>query len=347
MRSILALAVLVLCVSKASPEPEYSSLLAGSFPLGGGDAYASRVEIESSRPRADREPIAAPEPTTGAQTPAPASQTPAAAATNADPAALQSPSPSAAAGGPMVPLDALCEALLNAAQDNDLPVAFFANLIWQESGLHNDVVSSKGAMGIAQFMPQTAQEHDLKNPFDPLQALPASARLLRELREQFSNLGFVAAAYNAGPKRVSDWLARGRTLPRETRDYVLDVTGRSVEQWRKMPPDDVDLRFVRRLPCRDFPAFADLEQTQSQQAELERELARRAQAGKPQPGKPASAEKADAKGRSRRERLALHEHSRTLLRHEKVRTAEPERHGAKHEAKEHVRHLSRERHKQT
>ena len=44
-------------------------------------------------------------------------------------------------------------------------------------------------------------------------ALPKSAEFLRELRAQFGNLGLAAAAYNAGPQRVQDWLRGKRTLP--------------------------------------------------------------------------------------------------------------------------------------
>ncbi len=63
------------------------------------------------------------------------------------------------------------------------------------------------AQGIAQFMPGTASERRLLDPFDPVQALPKSAEFLSELRSQFGNLGLAAAAYNAGPRRVQEWLA--------------------------------------------------------------------------------------------------------------------------------------------
>jgi len=76
--------------------------------------------------------------------------------------------------------------------------------------------------------------------------------------------------YNAGAHRVSDWLVHRRRLPRETRSYVVRVTGRSVDEWRRMPPDDSALTFVRPLPCRELPAFADLEQAQSQQMQTRR-----------------------------------------------------------------------------
>ena len=71
-------------------------------------------------------------------------------------------------------------------------------------------VSPKGASGIAQFMPQTADWHGLADPFDPIEALRHSAAYLRELRDQFGNLGLAAAAHNAGPGRVSAWLASHR-----------------------------------------------------------------------------------------------------------------------------------------
>src|SRR5205814_6611619 len=63
-------------------------------------------------------------------------------------------------------------------------------------------VSPKGAEGIAQFMPGTAAERGLANPFDPEQAIPHAARFLAELKRRFGNLGMAAAAYNAGPARV-------------------------------------------------------------------------------------------------------------------------------------------------
>ena len=80
-------------------------------------------------------------------------------------------------------------------------------------------------------MPRVAASYGLDNPFEPFAALKASARLLSDLLGQFGNLGLAAAAYNAGPKRVQDWMARRRKLPAETRHYVHNITGRPAEQW--------------------------------------------------------------------------------------------------------------------
>jgi hypothetical protein len=104
-------------------------------------------------------------------------------------------------------------------------------LIWQESSFRATAVSRAGAQGIAQFMPGTAQERGLADPFDPEQAIPAAASLLSDLSRRFGNLGLAAAAYNGGPGRVSAWLQGQGTLPLETRDYVLRITGRSAEDW--------------------------------------------------------------------------------------------------------------------
>lgn len=134
--------------------------------------------------------------------------------------------------------DPLCPMLEAAARSNTLPVDFLARLIWQESRFRDNVVGpitrdGERAQGIAQFMPTTAAELGLVDPFDPDQALPKSGAFLALLRNEFGNLGLAAAAYNAGPQRVRDFLAGKTGLPAETRQYVLTITGRPVEDWTK------------------------------------------------------------------------------------------------------------------
>ena len=95
------------------------------------------------------------------------------------------------------------------------------------------MTSSAGAQGIAQFMPGTAAERGLLDPYDPEQAIPASAHFLAELNRRFGSLGLAAAAYNGGPTRVADWLAgRRQGLPYETQDYVFFITGKGVDAFR-------------------------------------------------------------------------------------------------------------------
>ena len=132
--------------------------------------------------------------------------------------------------------EAMCLMIEPAAKAQDLPLEFFARVIWQESRFQSDAVgpvtrSGQRAQGIAQFMPGTASERRLLDPFDPVQALPKSAEFLNELRNQFGNLGLAAAAYNAGPRRVQEWLAGSGYMPQETRNYVVAITGTTVDDW--------------------------------------------------------------------------------------------------------------------
>jgi Transglycosylase SLT domain len=144
----------------------------------------------------------------------------------------------------------ICRTLEDAAAENELPVEFFARVIWQESRFNALAVSRKGAEGIAQFMPATADYRGLIDPFDPVEALHHSARYLRDLRSQFGNLGLAAAAYNAGPGRVAAFLARHRPLPGETRAYVASVTGWTADEWASpSPPQTSETTIPQGVPC--------------------------------------------------------------------------------------------------
>ena len=367
MRAILAFTILLLGLNGAAREPKYS--------LRGDDLRASRdlldglIKIESSSRRGDRLSLAALGPRVlrvevlrPEERKAPLRL----ASLNSEFVAISDGGDDrsgvdAQADAPTAPpqptaLDNLCNTLFTSAQDNDLPVPFFANLLWQESRLRVDDVSKKGAQGIAQFMPKTAAETGLANPFDPMQAIPASARFLQRLRLQFGNLGFVAAAYNAGAHRVIEWLERRASLPRETRDYVVRVTGLSVETWKTMPIDNTALTFVPHLPCRSLPAFANVEQEQMQQSELERaKRALAADAETPNPGAtyqavmPAAPEQPH---QSKHERAHEAHHlaretskpaSKREAKHELLRIARAGR-GATHEAKYDTTRVAREGH---
>jgi hypothetical protein len=153
--------------------------------------------------------------------------------------------------------EAICLMIESAAKSQDLPLEFFARVIWQESRFQSDAVGpmtrrGQRAQGIAQFMPGTANERRLLDPFDPVQALPKSAEFLNELRGQFGNLGLAAAAYNAGPRRVQEWLAGTGPMPSETRNYVFAITGTSVDDWATAgksgkPPDRAPTSSCREL----------------------------------------------------------------------------------------------------
>jgi hypothetical protein len=116
-------------------------------------------------------------------------------------------------------------------------------------------VSPAGAQGVAQFMPRIAAAFGINDPFDPTQALPASARFLKSLVNQFGNLGLAAAAYNGGSGRIQKWLDRRGKLPKETRTYVLNITGQAPERWVGSASRDLRLEIPARAPCRQHAAF--------------------------------------------------------------------------------------------
>ncbi|WP_244635842.1 lytic transglycosylase domain-containing protein [Chthonobacter albigriseus] len=126
----------------------------------------------------------------------------------------------------------ICGLIEAAAPRHGVPVDRFTRLIWRESSFRPKVTSRAGAQGIAQFMPGTADERGLEDPFDPEEAIPASAALIADLTTRFGNFGLAAAAYNAGPRRVERWLAGDTGLPWETQAYVRFVTGREAEDWK-------------------------------------------------------------------------------------------------------------------
>ena len=159
--------------------------------------------------------------------------------------------------------EAICLMIESAAKNAGLPLDFFSRVIWQESRFQPDAIgpvtrSGDRAQGIAQFMPGTASERRLLDPFDPVQALPKSAEFLRELRDQFGNLGLAAAAYNAGPRRVREWIEGTGPMPAETRNYVVAITGVSVDDWKnanaaKQPQPQPQQASV--TSCRDLMAL--------------------------------------------------------------------------------------------
>jgi soluble lytic murein transglycosylase-like protein len=184
--------------------------------------------------------VTPPPPSTDAPSAAPSGTAPADSTSTPAP-----PAPAAARRGDADLRESVCMMIESAARAQNLPLEFFARVIWQESRFQPGVVgprtrSGDRAQGIAQFMPRTAAERGLLDPFDPVQALPKSAEFLRELADQFGNLGLAAAAYNAGPGRLREFLSARRPLPAETRNYVLAITGISVDEWaaggKREPP---------------------------------------------------------------------------------------------------------------
>ena len=109
-----------------------------------------------------------------------------------------------------------------AATRHGVPVDLFLRLVQQESGWNAKAVSHKGALGLAQLMPQTAARLRV-DPSDPAQNLEGGARYLMQQYRAFGNWRLALAAYNAGPGAVKKY---GGVPPyAETRNYVKVIHG--------------------------------------------------------------------------------------------------------------------------
>jgi soluble lytic murein transglycosylase-like protein len=235
MGRIAIIALMLIAGAPARAEPAPSAPPSAPPPAAAASADSGTVVPADNTANAPGDGGASPPPS-GATAPA---DTGATAPAEAAPAAgNDNPPPTAAARTDADLRESVCLMIESAARAQRLPLEFFARVIWQESRFQPGVVgprtrSGDRAQGIAQFMPRTAAERGLLDPFDPVQALPKSAEFLRELADRFGNLGLAAAAYNAGPQRVRDWLSGARTLPAETRHYVYAITGLSADEWAR------------------------------------------------------------------------------------------------------------------
>lgn len=147
------------------------------------------------------------------------------------PIAASPMSPAQAQTVPPVPAEASAQVaafLTEASQRFGIPVAWIRALMRVESANDARAVSSKGAMGLMQIMPDTwaylrARYRLGSDPFDPRDNIIAGTAYMRELYDRYGAPGFLAA-YNAGPGRYDDYLANGRPLPAETRAYVAQLS---------------------------------------------------------------------------------------------------------------------------
>lgn len=109
-----------------------------------------------------------------------------------------------------------------AAERHGVPSDLFLRLVQQESGWNPRARSHKGAIGLAQLMPGTAQKLRV-NPNDPLENLEGGARYLRMMYDRFGSWKLALAAYNAGPAAVEKY--SGVPPYAETRNYVRVIWG--------------------------------------------------------------------------------------------------------------------------
>ena len=121
-----------------------------------------------------------------------------------------------------VPEDQVAPLIDQAAKAQQLPSKLISAVIAQESGYRPCAVSEKGAEGLMQLMPATAEQLRVEDPFDPKANIAAGAAFLRQLLEKYKgDLAQALAAYNAGPETVEK--ANGVPDIPETKSYVAAI----------------------------------------------------------------------------------------------------------------------------
>jgi soluble lytic murein transglycosylase-like protein len=119
--------------------------------------------------------------------------------------------------------DRLSPLIDRAAAESRLRPALIHAVVRAESAYRHDAVSSKGAVGLMQLMPATAERYGVDNRTDPAQNLRGGSEYLRDLLQMFDNdLQLALAAYNAGENAV---IRYGNKIPpyAETQGYVRKV----------------------------------------------------------------------------------------------------------------------------
>jgi len=114
-----------------------------------------------------------------------------------------------------------------------VPERWIREVMRQESGGRAGATSPVGAMGLMQVMPGTYRELRSRyglgdDPYHPYDSIMAGAAYIREMYDLYGSPAFLAA-YNAGPRRLEDYLWNSRGMPNETRNYVARIGPRIVD----------------------------------------------------------------------------------------------------------------------
>jgi soluble lytic murein transglycosylase-like protein len=121
-----------------------------------------------------------------------------------------------------MPQDEINKLIDTAARKQGVEAGLLKSVMRQESGFKPCAVSTAGAMGLMQIMPDTADMLGLDDPFDPAKNTEAGARFLKMMLDRYKgDVPMALGAYNAGPERVDK--AGGVPPIGETMQYVTNI----------------------------------------------------------------------------------------------------------------------------
>lgn len=146
--------------------------------------------------------------------------------------------------------------IVEASRRFGIPERWIRAVLRAESAGDVRAISSAGAMGLMQIMPDTWAElrvrHRLgRNPYDPHDNILAGTAYLREMWDRYGDVAAMLAAYNAGPARYDEHRAKGRPLPAETRAYVASLA----PVLRGERPSKIAFAIARPLDWREAAIF--------------------------------------------------------------------------------------------
>lgn len=161
-----------------------------------------------------------------------------------------------APGRHLAAADPHAENITEASRRFGIPSTWIIAVMRAESAGDMRAVSSAGAMGLLQLMPDTWAELRLRyglgrNPYDPRDNILAGTAYLREMWDRYGDIAAMLAAYNAGPARYDEYRLKGRPLPAETRAYVASLA----PALRGERPSKSGSAIVRPLDWREAAIF--------------------------------------------------------------------------------------------